>query len=503
MRLILSVAAYLLLAGLPAVLPADEFRVAKVFTSNAVLQRDVELPVWGFAEPGSTVEVKFAGQVRSTSTAKDGAWQVRLAPLKANASPRQMVVSSGARKQVLQNLLVGEVWYASGQSNMQMTLGACAAKLPAVAKLASEPAAAIRLLRINDKDLPAPAVDLSGNGAWQTDSVAARKQWSAVAYLFARRLHQSLGVPVGVIEGSWGGKPIEGFIPQSQFQQHKELQPVPSLARQNKLDELAKLKGGVVVRNTAGLPGRIFNARIAPVAPFAIRGFIWYQGESNAGNGEDPRHYRIKMQALADGFRQTWRDGKLPFYFVQLPAYKDEATGWVRLREEQRLSLAIPHTGMAVTIDLRDADIHPANKIDVADRLGRWALAKDYGAKVAFSGPLFESATREGDAMRVKFLHAADGLMTAKKRGAAAPAKSESKSPGHFELADKDGVWHPAEAKIDGATVLVRSKDVAQPAAVRYACSVGADGANLYNLDGLPASPFCSKLEFLPWPVER
>ena len=165
------------------------------------------------------------------------------------------------------------------------------------------------------------------------------------------------------------------------------LRPILALAEQDQLDELAVMEGGVVIRNTAGMPGRIFNARVAPVAPYAVRGFIWYQGESNAGRGEDPRNYRFKMRALADGWRTTWQQPELPLYFVQLPAFKDEATGWVRLREEQRRSLSIPHSGMAVTIDLRDTDIHPANKLDVGDRLARWALAKTYGQKIPFSGP--------------------------------------------------------------------------------------------------------------------
>jgi sialate O-acetylesterase len=247
------------------------------------------------------------------------------------------------------------------------------------------------------------------------------------------------------------------------------------------------------------MPGRIFNARVAPIAPYAVRGFIWYQGESNAGHGEDPRNYRFKMRALADGWRTTWQQPELPFYFVQLPAFKDEAKGWIRLREEQRRSLSLPHSGMAVTIDLRDADIHPANKLDVGDRLARWALAKTYGQKIPFSGPLFKSATIEGDSIRVDFEHTGGGLMVARKEGLEPARPTPDAALAHFELSDGAGTWYRAQATIDGNTVVVRCPAISKPKAVRYACSGAPSNANLYNPAGLPASPFCSDLELLPW----
>jgi sialate O-acetylesterase len=415
-----------------------------------------------------------------------------------------MTVETGNQRVELRDLLVGEVWYASGQSNMQMTLDACAKKIPAISQVVDAPANdQIRWLRIDEADSPQPLKRRQRATPWRLDDSALRGKRSAVAFFFAQQLQKELGVPIGILEGSWGGKPIEGFIPTAQFRAHETLQPILSLAEQNKLDELAALPGGVVVRNTAGMPGRIFNARIAPVAPYALRGFIWYQGESNAGSGEDPRNYQTKMKALVEGLRETWHQAQLPFYFVQLPAYSDQATGWVRLREEQRRSLRIPDTGMAVTIDLRDEDIHPANKMDVGKRLALWALAKTYGEKVPFSGPLFRSATVEGNSMRVRFEHAEDGLMVAGKEGLAAAKPTPDVALAHFELADQTGRWYPAEATIDGTTVRVRSAQVTKPRAVRYACRGAPEGANLYNLAGLPASPFCSELEWLPWPPEK
>ncbi|GAB5401875.1 MAG: sialate O-acetylesterase [Aureliella sp.] len=448
--------------------------------------------------------VSFAGQTKSVVAGADGSWQLQLSPLQTNAQGSTMTVTSGEDHQEFRNLLVGEVWFASGQSNMQMSLAACARKLPALRERAEAGAREdIRWFRIDQPDSERPLSRLQNASAWQTDEPETRARQSALAYLFACELNDALGVPIGIIEGSWGGKPIEGFIPQTQFQKADALRPILSLAAGGQLDKLATIDGGVIVRNTAGMPGRIFNARVAPIAPFAVSGFLWYQGESNAGRGEDPRNYRTKMQALVEGWRDAWQEPELPFYFVQLPAFNDEATGWVRLREEQRLSLAIENTGMAVTIDLLDGDIHPANKLDVAKRLSRWALVETYGKTMVRSGPLFESARVEGNAMRVRFKHAESGLMVARKEGLSEPKPTPDRKLQHFELADLDGNWHSAEAKIDGPTVVVRSSRVPQPRAVRYACRGAPRAANLYNQAGLPASPFCSDLELLPWQPQR
>lgn len=477
-----------------------QLHVADVFTNHAVLQQGVELPVWGTTAAGQTVTVKLAGQTKTTLSSEDGYWQVMLAPLDANSSGESMIVESAEQRKEFQDLLVGEVWYASGQSNMQMTLDACARKLPAIRNLAdSHVAGSLRVLRIDDPDSPEPLSRRQNPTPWQRDTAENLGTYSAVAYFFARQLYEELKVPIGIIDGSWGGKPIEGFIPADQFREHNSLREILALAEQDQLEKLAALEGGVIIRNSAGMPGRIFNARVAPIAPYAVRGFIWYQGESNAGKGEDPRNYRIKMQALADGWREAWGQKDTPVYSVQLPAFKDDATGWVRLREEQRLSLAIEHTGMAVTIDLRDSDIHPANKLNVGERLAFWALAKTYQRTIPFSGPLFRSATVEGGGIRVEFEHAEGGLIVARKDGLAAPKETPGIGLAHFEVANETGEWFPARASIVGTSVLVRSDTVASPTAVRYACSGAPANANLYNKAGLPASPFCSDLKLLPW----
>lgn len=490
------------LGGAAGVAPAG-LELGGVFGDHAVLQQQTRVPVWGRAAPGAQVKVSFSGQVLSARADGQGEWRVHLDPLEPSAVGRELVATSGGESVAVRDVLVGEVWHASGQSNMAFTMADCGKTLVEIRDIVREERIdPIRVMRIAEGAADQPVDDLPGGRlSWRVDGPAVRGGHSAVAYLFARRLHEALEVPIGVIDTSWGGKPIEGFIPQEEFPKHEELAPVRTLAETGRLDELKRMTGGVVVRNQAGLPGRIFNGRVAPIAPFAMRGVIWYQGESNAGTGEDPRNYRIKMQALVEGWRREWGHPGLPFYFVQLPAYRDDVHGWVRLREEQRRSLGIPATGMAVTIDLRDEDIHPSNKLDVAERLARWALAKDYGTDtIAFSGPLFDEAAVEGDTMRVRFRHCGEGLMVARKEGLAVPVELPGGRLRHFEIADREGRWFPAAATIEGnSEVVVRSEEVAEPAAVRYACSGAPVDPNLYNRSGLPASPFCSRLDFLPW----
>ncbi len=411
-----------------------------------------------------------------------------------------MIIRAAGQTVEVRDLLVGEVWYASGQSNMAMTLAACAKGLDEVAEtVAMAESKPIRTLRIGTEDSAVPLREFPEAPKWQIDSPENRPRQSAAAYYFASMLHEALQVPVGIIEGAWGGKPIEGFIPRSQFEETGFLQRIAALADAEAFEALGKEEGGVIIRNTAGRPGRIYNARVAPVAPFAIKGFIWYQGESNAGKGEDPRQYRKKMEALISGWRRAWGQSDLPFYFVQLPSFDDSASGWVRLREEQRLSLAIPNTGMAVTIDLREPEIHPSNKVDVGQRLAAWALTRTYGKSHSYSGPLFKSAAIEGDSMRVSFDHADDGLMTASKEGLGEVTETEGESILHVELANQSGEWFPAEAWIEGECLRAKSAHVESPVAIRYACEGHAEDANLYNRAGLPASPFCSDLSLLPW----
>ncbi len=493
------VAVGLLLLG--GVLPGSgaDLKVARVFADHGVLQQGVSLPVWGTATPGVEVRATFGGESRSGTTDAKGHWSLTLPPFSVDGVGKTLAIESDDAKIEIRDLLVGEVWYASGQSNMQMSLAACAKRLDSVAEVIGKPTSRlIRTLRIGTPDHATRLADFPEPVMWQIDTPESRSGQSAAAYFFAQRLHDALGRPIGIIEGAWGGKPIEGFIPREEFATGELLRSILRLADAEEFEALKVMEGGAIIRNTAGRPGRIFHSRVAPLAPYPVKGFIWYQGESNAGAGEDPRHYQLKMEALITGWRRTWEDPDLPFYFVQLPSFKESAEGWVRLREEQRLSLSIPHTGMAVTIDLRDEDIHPANKVDVGERLAAWALAQSYDRAIPFSGPLFRSAAIEGSQIRVAFDHVGDGLMIARKEGVESPMESEDLGLAHFEIADDSGSWFPAEAKIDGVTVVVSSSFVSVPAAVRYAWGGAPASAHLYNQAGLPASPFCSNLALLP-----
>ncbi len=476
---------------------------ARIFSDHMVLQRDFPPPIWGKAAAGDSVVVEFAGQSVKTKANNDGRWQVRLEPMEANSGGRAMQISSstGGDPVVIRDVLVGEVWFSGGQSNMAYTAGQMAGRLAeGRALVAAADLETIRLRKVNERDSPVPRDNLTGGG-WDVCSPQSVGRHSAVAFVFARRIHRALGVPVGIIDCSWGGTPIEPYIPADAFTGHPTLEKLAALAKTGDIEAVKRLPGGTFARSPAWLAGAIYNGRIAPVAPYAIRGAIWYQGESNSGRGEDPRQYAHKMRALMRGWREAWGRRDLPLYFVQLPQWKSYA--WTYLREEQRRALDAGHTGMAVTVDLDNAgDIHPPNKIDVGERLARWPLAKLYGKKIPFSGPLFREAEVRGAEVVVRFDYAKEGLMAGRIGGVRIIVGAKDGVLHGFELAGKDGVWHRAKAKLNGQTVLVNSPQVKHPLAVRYACHPEAPKErpwNLYNKAGLPASPFCSDWSKMPY----
>ena len=323
-------------------------------------------------------------------------------------------------------------------------------------------------------------------------------RFSGVAFYFARRLDKELNVPIGVIDTSRGGTPIEPFIPRAAFDSHPTLKEELELGDREDLVGIWKLPGGVRARDANWLPGRLFHSRLAPISRFGVRGAVWYQGESNSGVQEDPRDYQHKTRALINGWRQVFESEKLPVYFVQLPG-SGAGEGWPYLREQQRLATDLPNTGMVVTVDLDGAGIHPPNKIDVGERLACWALAKDYGRSVSFSGPMFERQEIQGKKVILHFIHADSGLMVADKDGLAEPRETPEDELAYFEVTDLSGQWHPAKARIDGQKVVVTCDEVASPIAVRYAHAINPENCNLYNRDGLPASPFCSRPDLLSY----
>ncbi|MFO0843425.1 MAG: sialate O-acetylesterase [Gemmataceae bacterium] len=416
-----------------------------VLGSHMVLQRDKPVTIWGWADPGEEVTVSFAGHEAKATANRQGDWRVRLPKMEANAKGQRLTVK-GKNAIELDDVLVGEVWVGSGQSNMEwpMTLTQNAKERISAANHPN-----IRLYHIQKLQASSPLRDVpvvNVRSSWKACTPETVPNFSAVLYYFGARLQKDLDVPIGLINSSWGGSPIEQWITGAKT-------PAPQM----------------------------YNGMIAPIAPLAIRGVIWYQGESNVSQG---LAYLDKKKALIEGWRKFW--GKeMPFYFVQIAPFSGYGKGFLpALWEAQVATLKIPNTGMAVTTDLVDniADIHPQNKLDVGHRLALWALAKTYGKKdVVYSGPLYKSMKVEGNKAVLSFAQVGGGLK----------ARDDKPLTG-FEVAGEDGKFVPAEAVIDGETVVVSSKDVSSPAQVRFGWNNVAN-PNLMNKEGLPASPFQTK----------
>ncbi len=480
---------------------------ARIFSDHMVLQRDLPVPIWGRADAGLLVVVEFAGQSVMAKTNDEGRWQVHLDALKAHSEGRMMRIRDVSGKHVVQidDVLVGEVWFAGGQSNMAYTAGQMARRLPEGRRLVNGAHFdGIRMRKVNERDARLPQGDLTG-GSWHVCSPGSVVNHSAVAFVFASRLYHELNVPIGMIDCSWGGTPIEPYIPVEAFTGHPTLEKLAALAKAGDIHAVRKLPGGTFARSPAWLAGAIYNGRIAPVVPYAIRGAIWYQGESNSGHGEDPRLYSQKMRALIQGWRHVWRRPNLPIYFVQLPQWKSYA--WTYLREEQLRALDQENSGMVVTIDLDNAgDIHPPNKIDVGERLARWPLAKIHKHDVPTSGPVYHAMAVRGDTLVVEFHHAEGGLVAGEMQGVGKWIMQTDTPLNGFELCGEDGRWRGATARIDGSVVEVRSEGLKNPLAVRYAChpeAIPGRPWNLYNSAGLPATPFCSDWSRMPYDPAR
>jgi len=468
----------LVFAGLITSAQAD-VKLASIFGDSMVLQRELPVPVWGWAAAGEEVTVTLGDQSKKVTADADGRWQVKLDPLKANGEG-QMLKVSGKNTIELKDVLIGEVWICSGQSNMEWPLQSTINANEEVAA-ASHPQ--IRLFNVPGH-LTSPVAKDTCPGNWQICEPNTAGGFSAVGYFFGRRLQDELKVPIGLVGSNWGGTRIEPWTSPAGFQSVPELKAIA--------DQVAAYKEDTKVEG--GSPSAIYNAMVHPLAPFAMRGAIWYQGESNGGEGESYYH---KTQALVNGWRELFNPD-LAFYWVQLANFQNPndnpegGDGWAKLREAQRKSLNIKHTGMAVIIDIGEAgDIHPRNKQDVGSRLAQWALNQTYGMKnVVPSGPLYKSHKAEGGSIRVSFDHVGGGLVVGKKDGLTPLLVVKDGKLERFAIAGADKKWHWAEATIDGGGVVVKSSEVAEPVAVRYAYSMNPTGANLYNIEGIPASPF-------------
>ena len=495
-----------------------ELRLPKVFSDHMVLQRDLAAPVWGWAEPGETVTVKIAGQTKTAKAGADGRWDVKLEPLPASTTPQTLTItgSIGNQQSAITDILVGDVWLCSGQSNMEFGMGnADNAKdiIPTATNTL------IRLLSVKSPQTGGPVTDVP-NG-WSLCDTQSVGSFSAVGYFFGRKIQKETGLPIGLINNSWGGTQIELWTPVDAEAEVPELAPIAQAFGKKLTDfneqlakaidpvaqwvekaRQAKAKGEVLPAPPAipahpsigGLSG-IYNGRVTPLIPFGIKGALWYQGEANGG---DDDIYATKMRAMIGSWRKAWNQGEFPFYFVQLANWQPADTnaaggaGWARIRMAQVKALKIPHTGMASAIDIGVAgDIHPKNKEDVGDRLAFWALKNDYGQKdLVCSGPLYKGMTVEGSKIRVTFDYAGKGLMVGKKTGHGPAVEDKDGSLKRFAIAASSNSWFWADAVIDGSTVVVSSPNAPTPVAVRYAFTMNPEGCNLYNKEGLPASPF-------------
>ena len=451
-----------------------------VLGSGMVLQRDLPVPVWGWADAGEKVSVTFAGQTKTTKAGDDGKWMVKLDPLKANRKAASLTVT-GNNKISLDNVLVGEVWICSGQSNMEWALRS---SMNAKEEVAAADHPQIRLFNVPGHTT-SPLPKEKGAGSWQVCNPKSATGFSAVGYFFGRRLQKDLDVPVGLVGSNWGGTRIEPWTTLAGFESVPELSKIADQVKNYKAD--TKVGGRS--------PSAIYNSMVHPLAPFAMRGGIWYQGESNGGEGVTYYH---KKHALVNGWRKVFQNKDLAFYWVQLANFRQEnenpagGDGWAKIREAQTQALDIPGTGMAVITDIGAAnDIHPRNKQDVGWRLAQWALHQTYGKKnVVPAGPLFKSQKVEGDSIRLSFNYVGKGLMVGKKTGLEPTMEVKAGKLSHFAIAGEDKKWFWAEATIDGETVVVKSSDVPKPVAVRYGYTMNPAKANLYNKEGIPASPF-------------
>jgi sialate O-acetylesterase len=476
-----------------------DLTVADVFANSAVLQRDRPLAVWGTADAGANVSVSLGHAAATAVASETGHWRVTLKAQSVSKLPKTLRVSASEQTIERSDILIGDVWHASGQSNMAMNVAAVLKTLPDVERrVGTFDHTGIRFLRISEGPSRDPRTEFTAKPKWVVCSTETVRSFSAAAFFFAATIHARIDVPIGIIDTSRGGTPIEPFIPCASFAGHPTLEQEREFADKDDLAGLHALSGGVRARDANWLPGRLFHSRVAPITDYRVRGCIWYQGESNCGTDEDPRDYQHKMRALVSGWRHELADENLPFYFVQLPGYANGAS-WPYLREQQRLAADIAGVGMVVTIDLVDSNIHPANKFDVGERLANWALAREYGLGIPFSGPLFSSAAIVGSEVTVSFKHADSGLMTALKAGLNPPVEQLVSVVNNFEVTADGNVWHPAIAKILGNTIIASSVEVKTPIAVRYAYSAAPENCNLYNRDGLPAAPFCSQPDLLKY----
>lgn len=483
-----------------------ELKLPAIISDHMVLQQKQANPIWGWDAPGTAVVVTFAGQTKSTQADPDGKWAVKLDPVSANPTPQTLTIT-GSEKKVIEDVLVGEVWMCSGQSNMGFTLsGDWTGDIEAAASNLPQ----LRLIKVPQVGTQELQKDFKGQ--WKASTPASATSFSAIGFFYGRYLHRILGVPVGLIDNAWGGSAAEAWVRREALENDPRFKTLmentvktearlqTAKAKADYEARLAKWKESLASAKAAGRtppvrpsapqawlsgnarPGNIFGGVLYPTLPYGIKGVIWYQGESNAGRAYE---YAELFPFLIEQWRKEWNQGDFPFYWVQLADFKPEKpepgdSDWAELREAQTRTLKLPNTGQAVIIDLGEGkDIHPKNKHDVAARLLRWALVKDYGMEFPYRSPQFNKLELDGT----------KALITFDCFGSSLRPFDVNEAIG-FAVCGDDKVWHWAKGVIKGNDqVEVFSDKVAKPIAVRYAW---ADNpvCNLFSKDGLPVTPF-------------
>lgn len=447
--------------------------VSAFVNSKAVLQRDKPVPISGKAVPGEIVNVSFNGQSVSTTADSQGNWQVTLASMSANATSQNLTITA-TNTLTYSDVLVGDVWICSGQSNMAFALGSCNRS----SDVSSANFPGIRQFTVTAATSDVPTKTVAGS--WAICSPSTAGSFSAVAFYFARKVHQESGVPIGLIVSAVGSTAIDTWLDQEGVVDIPTIQPI--------LSQSVLPKG----------PFCYFNGMIYPVAPFPIKGALWYQGEDGETTVQSPDSYYLKMKALVQGWRRLWGGDDLAFYYVQIANWSTAQSvpmpndAWAVTRDQQTKALAIPHTGMAVAIDLGESgDIHPKDKLDVGERLALWALKNDYGQpNTVASGPILKDAALQGSTVVCSFDNVGSGLMVGSKTPYQPTQEMVGGTLQRFSIAGADGVWYWADATINGNTVVLSSTSVPSPRKVAYAYAINPSGCNLYNKEGLPASPF-------------
>jgi sialate O-acetylesterase len=477
-----------------------EVKMPGILSSHMVLQRDRPIHIWGWSAPGERVSVALRESIRAAEGDSLGTWSIFLPP-EAAGGPYQLTVTGG-NKIVLEDVMIGDVWFASGQSNMQMPLkgfGGAPVK-DSAGEIARAAQPGIRLLHIPQKASDFPL--RNSEASWTVCSPETAANFSAVGYFFGRDLADRLNVPIGLIDATWGGTVAEAWISLQAISADASLMPVfetrarmmqtqgdmAAILAKEKREDLAALQASQPAPKHTWHPGpaswapsAIFNGVVAPQTAYAIKGVIWYQGESNSRLTFAPMYAKL-LPALIGDWRAQWHQGNFPFLFVQISNFTSDATeAWAPIREAQRRSLSVTNTAMVVTVDVGDPEnVHPPDKQTVGARLALAARAVAYGENVEYSGPLFRQATSEGGTVRVWFDHTGGGLVA---KGGVLQG---------FEIAGADGRFVSAAAQIDGKTVVVSDARVALPKHVRYGWA-NSPTVTLYNTDGLPASPFTSE----------